>query len=68
MSATASTPAHDLHALELFERWAQRHAAAADLVLANGILVRAGPLLHDRDGAADPAERFEIAQQDHGVG
>src|SRR4051794_18786768 len=39
----------------------------AQLVLADGLLVRAAPLLHDGDGLAHPPLGLEEAQQDHGV-
>src|SRR5581483_2344311 len=55
-------------ALETFECITENQSAICDLELADRILMRARALLDDRNGSADPALGFEIAQQDHAVG
>ncbi len=56
------------HALEVRERLADVMPRLSIVIFADRVLVRPGPLLDDRDRAAHPPERLEIAQQDHGVG
>jgi hypothetical protein len=43
------------------------YAARADLKLANGVLVRPGAFLDNRNGASNTAPYLEVAHQDYGV-
>src|SRR3954451_11402350 len=54
--------------LKTVERPADGEAALDDTAYADGGFMRAGALLDDGNRAPHGAERFEIAQQDYGVG
>src|SRR5688572_21096297 len=53
---------------EIGQRLPHAQAAALDAELADGLLMRAAPLLHDRDGASDRSRMLEVPKQDNAVG
>src|SRR6186713_2693069 len=54
--------------LELLERLAEQQPSVREAVLADGRLVSAAPLLHDRDRTAQTPTRLEVTHEDDGIG
>src|SRR5688572_28809974 len=55
-------------AAEIAQRLADADPASVETELPNRAFVLAAAFLHDRNGLSDFAFRFEIAQENHGVG